>query len=156
MSHLFQIFTKHLDTRTLLRLYIQTNYKYRHILDEACDRMKKHRIVYSLEDEDNVITNKYIIQVNKKPGQNNSYTVAIHTDNTYVLVNVMKKKIGIIGSFTYTATIQEVMTKDNGDYNRLKEDTLPYMFIEFIAFDVDVCEAPNCRAYLQGSVHQVE
>ena len=48
------------------------------------------------------------------------------------------------------------MTKDNGDYNRLKEDTLPYMFIEFIAFDVDVCEAPNCRAYLQGSVHQVE
>lgn len=153
MSHLLQFCTKYFDTKSLLRLYIQTNYKYRHLFDKACERMKKHRNVYSLEDEDNVITNKYIIQVNKKSGMNATYTVAMHTDNTYMLVNVVKKKVGIFGSFTYDATIEEVMTKDNGEYHRLKEDTLPYMFIEFIAFDVDVRESPK---KLQDSMNQVE
>lgn len=156
MLNIIQIFIKQLDPKTILRWYIKTSHKYKFLLDEAKIRLKKNDL-YSLKDEDNLLNKLFMLQVNKS-NTDDVYDIAIHTSMTYVLVKVCKHKTPkksktskssktsntVNGKIKYEAVITKVITSDESDYTTLKDVMLPSMFLEFIAYGVNVYESNDC------------
>jgi len=95
--------------------------------------------LYSLKDEDDVITRDWMIQVNKLD-EKEKYSIAIHTGLSYVLVHVCKAS-----SKVYDASVVELITSDLKDYEMICTSLIPSTFIEFIAYQVTVTESPNCN-----------
>lgn len=146
MFGIFQIFIKKLNTETISRWYIKTNYKYTFLVDEV---KRRHKIydLHSLKDEDNVLNKHHLLQVNANI-TGDVYTVAIHTSLTYILVKVSKKNKTSSGQVKYNAVIAEIITSKESDYLHVKDVMLPKLFIEFLAYGVEVQEARDCKKTL--------
>lgn len=153
MLRIVQIFIKKLEPITILRLYIKTGDKYKFLLDEAKRKLKKNNL-YSLKDEDNLLNKQFILQVYKS-NTDDVYDIAIHTSMTYVLVKVWKSKTSntIKGKTKYEAAITKVITSDESDYTTLKDVMLPGMFLEFLAYGVNVHESTNCAKIVPIKKH---
>jgi hypothetical protein len=145
MSRIFQILADNLDDKTLLRFYLRSGQRYDDVLHVVLARLnmgcnKRPYKLYSLKNEDDIITSKLLVQVQKI--KKNEYTVAVHTDLTYLLVYVSQDKQK---SMAYSASIQNVITNDLLDYENIYNDVLPKLFMEFIAYSVNVFKSPDCK-----------
>lgn len=146
MSRLLQIFTNRLSCKTLLRVYCKTGCKYDWLKQAALSRGKSK--LYSIVDEDDIVTQDWIMQVNKID-EDGQYSIAIHTSLTYILVHVQKttKK-------AYSGNVVEVITSDLDDYNRICTTLIPSLFVEFIAYSLDITESPKCNYVVSKFVTQ--
>lgn len=157
MLRIVQIFIKQLDPKTILRWYIKTSHKYKFLLDEAKKQLKTSDL-YSLKDEDNLLNKRFMLQVFKS-SIDDVYDIAIHTSMTYVLVKVTKRSKTSKTSKTvkdkakYEAVISKVITSNESDYTTLKDVMLPGMFLEFIAYGVNVHESTDCAKIVPIKKH---
>jgi hypothetical protein len=151
MFRLFQFFQNNIGIQTLIRLYLKTGNKNENIYNDiqckwieymACNNIEKCcSSLLSLDDENDITTSHFIFQVRKisTTPKDPSYTVAIHTDLSYVLFEIIKIKK------TYRAFIVKAITRDLQDYQDIYQNILPSLFMEFILTPVIVSKAFDCE-----------
>lgn len=151
MFRLFQIFQDNVSIHTLIKMYLKSGNKNIAIYDEIQIKWQKHlkknniynrcSLLLSLEDENDITTLHFIFQVRKtsKSHKDPSYSVAIHTDLSYVMFEVIKIK------HKYQAFIVRVITRDLLDYQVVYQSILPSLFMEFLLSPVKVSKAFDCE-----------
>lgn len=151
MSRIFQIFQYSFSTKNLIRFYLKTGNKNETLYSEIQKRWVKSlklnnihtciSVLLSLDDENDIVTPHYIIQVRKTLSEpkTKSYSVAIHTDLTYMMFNVVKQ------DNKYHAYVVRAITRDFEDYQNLHQNILPSLFMEFIISHVSVLKASDCE-----------
>lgn len=151
MFRIFQILQDSFSIENLIRLYLKTGNKNETLYNEIQNRWMKYLkannmyngipSLLSLENENDITTPHYILQIRKtysKP-KVKSYSVAIHTDVTYMLFDVVKDKN------SYRAYIIKTITRDLEDYQNIYLHILPSLFMEFILSSVSVSKAFDCE-----------
>lgn len=151
MFRLFQFLQENIDISTYIKLYLKTGNKNEHLYEKIQRRWLKHlksnnicncfSTLLSLENENDITTSNLIFQVRKtsKSQKDPSYSVAIHTDLSYVLFEIIKVKN------KYHAYIVKVITRDLQDYQAIYQNILPSLFMEFIISPVIVSKAFDCE-----------
>lgn len=151
MFRLFQILQDSVNIQTLIKIYLKSGNKNEKLYNEIQIRwqksIKENKIyncfssLLSLENENDVTSSHYIIQVRKtsKSQKDPSYTVAIHTDLSYVMFEIIKVKN------KYQAFIVKVITRDLIDYQLVYQNVLPSLFMEFLLCPVIVSKAFDCE-----------
>lgn len=143
---MFQILQNIVSIQTLIKIYLKTSNKNEHLYNEIQRKWKKSQdcnfsSLLSLDDENDITASHLIFQVRKtsKCQKEPSYSVAIHTDLSYVFFEIIKTKKN------YRAYIVKVITRDLEDYQDIYQNVLPSLFMEFILSPVIVSKAFDCE-----------
>lgn len=151
MLRIFQILQDSFSTKNLIRFYLKTGNKNETLYNEIQKRWIKFlkfnnihtciSVLLSLENEDDITTPHYIVQVRKTSATSKikSYSVAVHTDLTYMMFNVVKDRN------KYRAYVVRAITRDFEDYQNLHHNILRSLFMEFIISPVSVLKASDCE-----------
>lgn len=151
MFRIFQILQDSFSLENLIKLYLKTGNRNKTLYDEIQRRWTQHLKMnnictdkvelLSLENESDVTTSHYIVQVRKTSSTSKvkSYSVAIHTNLTYILFDVMKEKN------KYRAYIVKTITQNLQDYQYIYQNIFPSIFMEFIVCQVSVSKAFDCE-----------
>ena len=152
MFGIIQILTSGFSIENLIRIYLKTGNKteilYNEIQKRWIEYLKKKNMntcttaLLSLEHENDITSQHFILQTRKisSTSKVKSYSVAIHTDLTYILFDVVKERN------KYRAYIIKSITRDLRDYQNIYKDILPSIFMEFIVSPVSVCKAFDCES----------
>jgi hypothetical protein len=143
---MFQILQNIIGIQTLIKIYLKTSNKNEHLYNEIQRKWKKSQdcnfsSLLSLDDENDITTSHFIFQVRKtsKFHKDPSYSVAIHTDLSYVFFEIIKTKTN------YRAYIVKVITRDLQDYQDIYQNVLPSLFMEFMISPVIVSKSFDCE-----------
>lgn len=151
MFNILQIFKDNLSIENLIRIYLKTGNNNEAIFTEIEKRwiqyLKSNNIytyissLLSLETDHDIAKNNFILQTRKtySTSKVQSYSVAIHTDLTYMLFDVVKEKKN------YRAFIVKTITRDLQDYQDVYKNILPSLFMEFVISSVSVSKAFDCE-----------
>lgn len=147
MFRIFQILQDSVSIHNLIRLYLKTGNTNKALYNEIQNRWRKYLktnntytvlpLLLSLENENDITTPDNILQIRKT--SLTSYSVAIHTDLTYMLFDVVKDKN------KYRAYIVKTITRDLQDYQNIYQQILPTLFMEFVISSVSVSKAFDCE-----------
>jgi hypothetical protein len=151
MFRIFQIFQNNFSIENLIKIYLKTGNKNKELYNDIQKRWQNHLktnniynilpVILSLEDENDITAPHYILQIRKTylASKSKSYSVAIHTDLTYMLFDVIKEKN------KYRAFITKSITRDLEDYQNIYQNILPSLFMEFTISSVSVSKAFDCE-----------
>ena len=143
MNRLFQILKGVVSIQTLIKVYIKTGNNNEQLYDDIKKKWAKHNtnLLLSLDSENDITQHRFIIQTSKtsKTNKDLSYSVAIHTNLSYVLFEVIKTKS------KYRAYIRKVITHDLQDYQDIYQNIFPSLFMEFVIYPVFVTKAFDCE-----------
>lgn len=151
MFRIFQILQDSFSIESLISFYLKTGNTNEALYNEIQKRWRMHlenNKIYnvlpsllSLENENDITASHYIIQIRKTSlaSKVKSYSVAIHTDLTYMLFDVVKVKN------KYRAYIIKTITRDLDDYQKIYLHILPSLFMEFTISQVSVLKAFDCE-----------
>jgi hypothetical protein len=148
MFRIFQIFQNNFSIENLIRIYLKTGNKNKELYNDIQKKWQNYvktnnilPIILSLEDENDITAPHYILQIRKTylASKSKSYSVAIHTDLTYMLFDVIKEKN------KYRAYITKSITRDLEDYQNIYQNILPSLFMEFTISSVSVSKAFDCE-----------
>lgn len=152
MFRIFQILQDSLSIQSLIKLYLRTGNTNQQLYDDIQKRWSqyvKQNSLYrslpsllSLDNENDITTPHYILQVRKTSStpKVKSYSVAIHSNLTYILFEIIKDKN------KYCAYIMKTITRDLEDYQDMYQHLLPVLFMEFIVSRVSVSKAFDCES----------
>ena len=151
MSRIFQILQNNFSIENLIKFYLKTantnEALYGTIQNKWLEYLKNNNmstvvpVLLSLENANDITTPHYILQIRKTylKSKIKSYSVAIHTDLTYILFDVVKEKN------KYRAYIIKTITRDLEDYQIICQNIFPSLFMEFIISNVSVSKAFDCE-----------
>lgn len=137
MTGILHTLTKDVSAKTMLRWYLKTGRMHSWFLREAKKSLMYE--VYSIDQEQEIINKNFMMHVKKF--KNGEISLAIHTRDTYVLTRVMRQR----NKKSFTVCVSEVITCNMAEYDDVCNMLLPNLFIEFIAYGVNVYQAPKCR-----------
>jgi hypothetical protein len=159
MFSIFQILQDSFSIKNLIRLYLTTGNKNESLYNEIQKRWMEYLKInniytpitslLSLENENDITGSHYILQIRKTSSKSKvkSYSVAIHTDLTYMLFDVVKDKN------EYRAYAIKTITRDLEDYQNTYQNILPSLFMEFIVSSVSVSKAFDCELLYINETH---